>query len=82
MRTEWRAIQQYGKSILKKLLPPLNLTVAEIARQEHNVKDLYNWRDAAKQQEIPLPRKKSSADDWAADADLSVVIKMAALLIP
>ena len=58
------------------------MTVAEIARQEHvSVKTLYNWRDTAKQQGMPVPGKTLSADDWAADAKLSVVIQTAALSV-
>ena len=53
------------------------MTVAEIARQElGSVNTLYNCRDTAKQQGMPVPGKKVSADDWAADAKLSVVIEM------
>jgi len=56
------------------------MTVAESARQEHvSVKTLYNWRDTAKQQGMAVLGKKLSADDWAADAKLSVVIQTAAL---
>jgi len=68
------------ESISKKLLPPHKVTVAEIARQEHiSLKTLYNWRDTAKQQGMPVPGKTLSADDWTADAKLSVVIQTAAL---
>ena len=33
------------EAVLKKLLPPLNMTVAEVAKQESiGVQTLYNWR--------------------------------------
>jgi len=53
------------ESILKKMLPPHNVTVAEIARQEHiSLKTLVNWRDTDRQQGVPVPENKLSADDW------------------
>ena len=47
------------ESILKKLLPPLNMTVAAVARQEGvSAQTLYNWRDKAKKLGILVPGKK------------------------
>jgi transposase-like protein len=44
------------ESILKKLLPQHNVTVAEIVRQEHiSLKTLYNWGSGV------FPSKK---DKW------------------
>jgi putative transposase len=68
------------KSILKKMFPPHNITMAEIARQEHrSLNTLYNWRNTAKQNGMPGPGKKLSSDDWMADAKLLVIIQTAAL---
>ena len=37
------------EAILKKLLPPINQTVAEVARAEGlSVNTLYQWRDKAR----------------------------------
>jgi len=37
------------EALLKKLLPPFNMTVAELARQEGiSEQTLYNWRKHAK----------------------------------
>jgi transposase-like protein len=64
------------ESILKKLLPPLNMTVAEVARQEGvSAQTLYNWRDKAKQLGKPVPGKKLSTEDWSADTKLAVVVE-------
>lgn len=67
-------------SLLKKLLPPHSMTVAELSRQEHiSVQTLYTWRNKAKQMGMPVPGKKSSTDNWSAETKLSVVIETAAL---
>ena len=63
-------------SILKKLLPPLNMTVAEVARQEGvALQTLYNWRDKAKKLGRPVPGKKLSTEDWSAGNKLAVVVE-------
>jgi transposase-like protein len=63
-------------SILKKLLPPLNMTVAEVARQEGiSEQTLYNWRNNAKRLGKPVPGKKLSTEDWSAETKLAVIIE-------
>ena len=67
-------------SILKKLLPPHNLTVAEVAREEGMaVQTLYHWRDNARKEGRPVPGKTLTADDWSAEAKLAVIIETAPL---
>lgn len=64
------------ESILKKLLPPLNMTVAEVSRQEGvSAQTLYNWRDKAKKLGMPVPGKKLSTEDWSAETKLAVVVE-------
>jgi transposase-like protein len=68
------------ESILKKLLPPLNLTVAQVSQQEGvSAQTLYNWRHTAKKQGMPVPGKKATTDDWSSDAKLAVIIETAPL---
>lgn len=63
-------------SILTKLLPPLSMTVAEVARREGvSVQTLYNWRDHAKRLGKPVPGKKSSTEDWSAETKLAVIVE-------
>ena len=46
------------EAILKKLLPPHNLTVAEVAREEGiAVQTLYHWRDIARKEGRPCQVK-------------------------
>ena len=62
------------------MFPTHDVTMAEIARQEHiSLKTLYDWRHTAKQKGMPVPGKKLSPDNWTADAKPSVIIQTAAL---
>ena len=68
------------ESILNKLLPPVNLTVAEVAREE-GISDqtLYNWRNKAKKLGKPVPGKKSTTEDWSAETKLAVIVETMSL---
>ncbi|RJG37755.1 hypothetical protein D1Z90_19575 [Motilimonas pumila] len=58
-----RYSEERKQQILNKLLPPLNMTVAEVARNEGiGLQTLYNWRDKAKQQGRPVPGNKPTSD--------------------
>ena len=68
------------EAILKKLLPPINQTVAEVARAEGlSVNTLYNWRDKARQSGLPVPGKTPTSNDWSADTKLAIVVETMAL---
>ena len=55
------------EAILKRLLPPVNQTVAEVARADGlSVNTLYQWRDKARQSGHPVPGKTSTSNDWSA----------------
>ena len=48
--------QERKEAILKKLLPPVNQSVAEVAREEGiSVQTIYSWRTKARQSGIPMP---------------------------
>ncbi len=67
-------------SVLKKLLPPLNRSVASVAKEEGiNAVTLYHWRNQARNQGDAVPGNKPLSDDWPAEARLAVVIETAAL---
>ena len=75
-----RYSEERKESVLKKLLPPHNMTVAELSRREHiSVQTLYNWRDTAKKMGMPVPGKKTTTEDWSAEAKLAVIIETATL---
>ena len=67
-------------SILKKLLPPQNMSIPKLASEEGiSTQTLYNWRNQAKQSGLPVPGKTKSSDDWSSDTKLAVVIETASL---
>ena len=64
--------------ILNKLLPPSNMTVAEVARLEGvSNKTLYHWRTQAKQSGQPVPGKTTTTENWPSDSKLAVIIETA-----
>jgi len=67
-------------SVLKKLLPPHNQSVPEVATLEGiSEATLYNWRTEAKHQGVAVPGSGKTSNDWSADAKLAVVIETAGL---
>lgn len=68
------------EAVLKKMLPPHNLPVAELARQE-GISDvtLYAWRKEAKAGGAAVPGDQKLTDNWSAEAKLAVVIETAPL---
>jgi transposase-like protein len=70
--------QERKEAILKKLLPPQNMTVAEVAISRGiSTKTLYHWRDKLRKEGQPVPGKTLTSDDWSAQAKLAVVIETA-----
>ena len=68
------------EAVLSKLLPPHNLTVAELARQEGiSSATLYNWRKQAKLEGRPVPGHTNKSEQWSAEAKLATVIETATL---
>src|SRR5690606_1002213 len=60
-------------AILKKLLPPLNMSVAEVSRQENiSGVTLYTWRKQLLKKGVVMP-DSHSAEQWSAEAKLAVV---------
>lgn len=67
-------------ALLKKLLPPINLSVAELARQEKiSEQTLYNWRKQLKAEGAAVPGDKPVPDNWPAEARFAVVLETATL---
>lgn len=68
------------EALLRKLLPPHNLSVAELARQEGiSEPTLYAWRKQAKAGGAAVPGDQKLTDNWSAEAKLAVVIETAPL---
>ena len=68
------------QAVLKKLLPPLNMAVAEVAKQEGIAfQTLYTWRKHLQSEGKPVPGKTNTAEQWSSETKLAVVIETAAL---
>ena len=67
-------------AVLKKLLPPMNRSVASVATEE-GISDatLYSWLKLCRQDGVPVPGNQPTADTWSPDAKLAVVIETAGL---
>ncbi len=66
------------EAILKLLLPPHNLTVAEVAKRENiSDKTLYNWRNIAKKAGQVVPGKTKTTEDWSVETKLAVIVETA-----
>ena len=67
-------------SVLRKLLPPHNRSVPEVAREERICdQTLYNWRKQAKQQGVPVPGSGKQTEDWSPEAKFAAVVATAAM---
>ena len=72
--------QERKEAILKKLLPPVNQSVAEVAREEGvSIQTIYSWRTKARQSGIAMPGNTTKTDHWTAETKLAVVIETASL---
>jgi len=68
-------------ALLKKLLSPMTVSVAELARQEGiSAWTLYTWRKEAKAGGASVPEQKNKqAEQWSPEARFAVVLETASL---
>ena len=67
------------EAVLRKLMPPINLSVADVARQEGIAEQtLYNWRNKLRSEGKPVPGKTTKSEQWSSEAKLAAVIETAA----
>ena len=70
-----RISSERKQHILKKLLPPANMSVQEVSDSEGvSVSTIYKWRQEAKERGEPVPGKKDTADNWSSEAKLAAVM--------
>lgn len=68
------------EATLKKLLPPHNRTVAEVAKEEGiSVATLYDWRKKARQAGRLLPDQADAPEGWSSRDKFHAVLETAAL---
>lgn len=66
------------EALMTKMLPPQNMSAAEVAREAGiPVTTLYNWRAKAKQSGQPMPEKNTTPDNWSAEKKLNTIIETA-----
>ena len=67
-------------SAIQKMMPPNNVSVAQIARDTGITETtLYNWRKQARNQGVPVPGDGKNPDHWKPENQLAVIIETAAL---
>jgi len=66
--------------LLDKLLPPVNMTVVEVSKEEGVPQGtLYNWLNKAKESGAVVSGNKRTSKAWSAETKLAVVIETATL---
>ena len=75
-----RFSEERKSAVLKKLLPPHNRSVPDVAREEDiSEKTLYNWRKKLRDKGLPVPRSEQKSEQWSAESKFAVVVETAAL---
>ncbi|WP_157937423.1 transposase, partial [Vibrio breoganii] len=69
-----RYSKERKEAVLKKLLPPNNLTVPQVAEEEGiSEVTLYNWRSQLKESGVVVADSQISSEQWSAQTKLAVV---------
>lgn len=67
-------------AVLRKLLPPGNRSVPEVAKEEGiSEPTLYNWLNQAKGKGAPVPRSGKPAEEWSPQAKFAAVVQSATM---
>jgi len=75
-----RYSEERKAAVLKKLLPPHNRSVPQVAREEGiSEPTLYNWRKQAKERGILVPGNGKQTEEWSAEAKFAAVVETASL---
>lgn len=72
--------EERKEAVLKKLLPPHNRTVAQLAEEEGiSTASLYNWRKQARSRGRLLPENSAEPEGWSSQDKFNAVLETAAL---
>lgn len=67
--------------MLRKLAPPMNLTVPEVAEAEGiSTASLYDWRKQARERGEVLPSRGSAPEQWRSKDKFRVVLETAPMI--
>ncbi|MGO0306188.1 transposase [Endozoicomonas acroporae] len=65
-------------AVVKKLLPPHNPSVPDVAREEGiSEQTLYNWRKTLRDKGLPVPGNEHKSDQWSAPLSLNQLLEIA-----
>jgi transposase-like protein len=68
------------QAVIKKMMPPLNQSIAELAREEGIcIATLYKWRNEARKKGLLLPPGDSSPAGWSSVDKFAAVVETAPL---
>jgi hypothetical protein len=68
------------EAILRKMMPPENKLVSELARENGiSEQTLYTWRRNLKSQGVPVPGNGKNAEEWPSKDKFGVVLETAPL---
>lgn len=72
--------QERKEAVLKKMLPPHNKTIKELAEEE-GISDatLYNWRKAARAEGRLMPDGDSTPQGWVSSDKFAAVVETASM---
>ena len=66
------------EAILKKMAPPMSMTIPELAKQEGiTATTLYNWRKQARERGQVLPSRSTQPDQWTSQEKFQIVLETA-----
>ncbi len=72
--------EERKQAIIKKMLPPHNVPVSRLVKEE-GISDvtLYTWRKKARQEGLVVPVRSKDSGKWLPEEKLSIVIETASL---
>ena len=75
-----RYSEDFKCSIMTKMMPPHNKSVAEIARETGlSEGTLHKWKKQAKKKGIPVPSGEQQAERWSTQDKFSIIVETASL---
>ncbi len=75
-----RYLPERKEAVLKKMIPPNNLSISQLAQQEGiSEVTLYKWRKQARQKGILLPDADTASANWTSRDKFAAVIETASL---
>lgn len=75
-----RYTNEFKDSIIRRILPPNNESIAEISREEGiPTSTIHDWVEKARSKGIPVPKVGEPAEDWSTRDKFLIVLETASL---